>query len=701
MPARLIPHAALLAALGSPLLGQETGDPTWHVVTDEIEVVELLEICARELELPLDYVPETIEGTVEVRSGLGVTIQGLWATTNRLLVERGFACVQIAGEDTLSVVKLDLAPTLARLEPGQPESARAGYIRVLQPIHSADGSELTSSLEALLPGDGTLVTSLSGDSHVVLAGLKPQVLQALQVLAVLDAVPSPVAVEEVRVSHVPPVTLAALLEQVAQKRKAIGQGELQGSVVADAATASLLVVAPSDEIPEWIDLIAQLDRAEARFTKDYVPVRFGVAETAQLIREVIAAGGAEPPGWRMIEDELTGTLIVTATVSQHQQVERTLERLEGTGVSARRALRSFPIEHRDAEDLIGLLDSLLEDGPSELLEPGIEDVQGATAPIERPLETVRPTDADVTLTADKGTNRILAFGDVRLLRELADLIESIDVQDPQVLVETIVVNLTESQMRDLGVELRARGELDSALWQVSSLFGLSSPDLTAGKLPIAAGSGATGVVLNPGNFSTVVRALEIVNDGRALSIPKVLVANHQDASLDSVLQAPYATLSATNVVATTAFGGTSDAGTSVTVTPHITSGDRLRLDYSVSISTFVGESADPNLPPPRLENLLDSTVTLPDGYSIVVGGLEMDTEAEAESRVPVLGSIPLVGWLFKSKAVTRERSRFFVFIRCTILRNDGFQDLKHISAPDLATAGVEDGWPVLEPRVMR
>jgi type II secretory pathway component GspD/PulD (secretin) len=154
-------------------------------------------------------------------------------------------------------------------------------------------------------------------------------------------------------------------------------------------------------------------------------------------------------------------------------------------------------------------------------------------------------------------------------------------------------------------------------------------------------------------------------------------------------------------VAPTSLGGTLDAGTSITVRPQIAEGDQLVLDYSVSVSSFVGEAVDPSLPPPRQENRLASVATIPDGYTVVVGGLEIETESEAASRVPVLGSIPLVGSLFENRTRSKVKNRFFVFIRCTVLRSQLFEDLRYVSGIELDEARLEDGWPVLEPRVTR
>jgi len=84
-----------------------------------------------------------------------------------------------------------------------------------------------------------------------------------------------------------------------------------------------------------------------------------------------------------------------------------------------------------------------------------------------------------------------------------------------------------------------------------------------------------------------------------------------------------------------------------------------------------------------------------------VGGLEVLTESEAESRIPLLGRIPLVGELFKTRNNGSGRTRFFVFIRASVLRHNSFEDLKYLSVQDAAAMDVDDGWPKVEPRIIR
>ncbi|MGH7339968.1 MAG: type II secretion system protein GspD, partial [Candidatus Rokuibacteriota bacterium] len=312
-------------------------------------------------------------------------------------------------------------------------------------------------------------------------------------------------------------------------------------------------------------------------------------------------------------------------------------------------MRAFPIHHRRVSEVLDLLEGLVEAGALEQPSPsvpapaaapaapeGTQQIQGATAPLPSSkrvtVGTGENSDAEVTLTADEGTNRLIAFGEARLLDQLELLIEELDVRNAQVLVEALVVILSETQTRALGVELQKIGSEDSTLYALSSLFGLGSPPPGTANIPAPTGAGGTGVVLDPGEFSALVRALETVSEGRSLTIPKVLVANNQEAVLDSTVQSPYASTNASNTVATTTFGGTFDAGTSITVKPQVADADQILLDYTVSLSTFVGEPVSPELPPPRQENRLQAVATIPDGGIVVVGGLEVETETEGETR---------------------------------------------------------------------
>jgi general secretion pathway protein D len=215
------------------------------------------------------------------------------------------------------------------------------------------------------------------------------------------------------------------------------------------------------------------------------------------------------------------------------------------------------------------------------------------------------------------------------------------------------------------------------------------------------GPGLTGLILSPGDFSIVLRALQTINKGRSLSMPRLLASNNQQATLDSVLTQPYANTNASNTVTTTSYGGAQDAGTQVTLKPQIGAGDHLNLEYSVSLSAFVGAPASENLPPPKQQNKVQSAASLPDGYTVAVGGIELSSDGQGTSQIPGLGSIPVLGEAFKNRSRNASRSRFYVFIRASILRNETYEDLKYASDMTAQQMGVDDGFPVVEPLVLK
>jgi general secretion pathway protein D len=683
-------------------------DQRWILFTQKQELSELVDSCAAVLGMSIEYDPEKLKGGVTMRMAEPLSADALWTLANRALYSRGLASVQTPGSGSLTIVPVTDAPKLARVEPDLAQ-ARAGFVRVLVPLRRDRG--LAEAVQLVLSKAGT-VTLLAESNAISVADLRPNVEQAMRTIRLLDTEPT-LEIEEFRPKNAAPTSLAALIDRVRNARKAVTKEELRGTLISLPEEESVLVIAPKAELGLLRDLLQRFDRVEPVTTMHYHPHRFGLAETANLIQRVVpgTARPMEASAMKVVTDELTGTLIITATAAEHRRIQDLFERLEETKTGPGRPIRSFPVKNRGVEELRDLLEGLLAKGALATTAPAetepeqpAKPAQGPTAPLSAeapPPPAAAEPGSEVIIAVDKGTNRLIAMGEPRLLDQLGRLIEELDVKHTQVLIEAISVALTDDQMRGLGVEMQKIGASGDVAVRLASLFGLGSPDPAGNMVQPASGTGFAGVVLDPGNFSAIVRALETVNQGRVLTAPKVLVNNNQQAELNSVTQSPYASTNASQTVATTSFGGTLDAGTQITVTPQIAEGDLLVLDYTVSLSRFVGESSDPALPPPRQENKLHSVATIPDGYTVVVGGLEVDTEGEASSRVPVLGSIPVLGALFASTSKSRTRSRFFVFIRANVLRSGGFEELRYLSQADLDASRVDDGWPVLEPRIIR
>lgn len=472
------------------------------------------------------------------------------------------------------------------------------------------------------------------------------------------------------------------------------------------------------------------------------------------------AGGAKQPGARVYADRLTSAVVVTASAKDHERVQDLVDRVNAAPMSSRQTLRSFVIRSRSAVELVATLEGLLASGAlgansaAPGVAPGAErsgaDSDGAASPqggssnsrqispnrtglsssgvftvpqsdtpgsavidssqdrsgdavsgAERAADRSQPLAGrrfDLSLSVDEATNTILAVGDPALLRQLEALIAELDRRQPQVMIEATIVSLSDTEALSFGAELRTQFQSGGTSFDLASLFGLASA--TGG--PLAAGTGFSGIIINPGDYQIVVRALETLNEGRATSTPRVLVSNNATATLRGVLRQPFTSINASQTVATTSFGGTQDAGTTITVTPAIAEGDHLLLDYSVELSAFTGEPTTTAgggiIPPPSQQNSVEGQATIPDGFTVVVGGLDNASRSKGASRVPLLGAIPILGALFGTQSESENSARFFVFLRATVLRDPGFEDLKRLSAPGLAAASVTGGMPRLEPR---
>lgn len=211
-----------------------------------------------------------------------------------------------------------------------------------------------------------------------------------------------------------------------------------------------------------------------------------------------------------------------------------------------------------------------------------------------------------------------------------------------------------------------------------------------------------GLALSPEDTPAILRALATHANSRVMSTPRIVVSDNSTGTIRSVDEAPFTSVNASNTVATTSFAGFESAGTTLTVTPHVAEGEHLTLNYNLNFSNFTGAAAAATAPPPRNTNAFSSTLEVPDGYTVVVGGLMVENDSDSVSEVPLLGRIPILGALFQSSTTSRTRSRVFAFIRPVILRDDQFRDLKFITQAQMEHVDLENtDFPPDRPMWMR
>mgnify|MGYP000979020047 CR=1 FL=1 len=218
-------------------------------------------------------------------------------------------------------------------------------------------------------------------------------------------------------------------------------------------------------------------------------------------------------------------------------------------------------------------------------------------------------------------------------------------------------------------------------------FGLSTFDDTDGdgipdvRTPNVS-QGVTAGILSGDNFNLpiLISALAGRRDSNVLNIPSVLVNNNGSAKVVSKDEQP-----TTQVTATGVNGGTQEnfrdyvsAGITMQISPTISASRYLRLKVSLEVSVFQG-AVNGAIPPPKVTRTIDTTVNVPDGDTMVIGGIVTDNKTRDESKVPILGDIPILGHLFGKNADTSTRTTLYFFVTPHILRDKDFADLAEVS----------------------
>ncbi|MEZ6048701.1 MAG: hypothetical protein R3C11_24615 [Planctomycetaceae bacterium] len=168
----------------------------------------------------------------------------------------------------------------------------------------------------------------------------------------------------------------------------------------------------------------------------------------------------------------------------------------------------------------------------------------------------------------------------------------------------------------------------------------------------------------------------------------------------SVSEVPFTSVNASNTVSTTSFAGFAEAGTTIEVKPRVTANDQLQLDYNVTLNSFT-DAGSAGIPPPRQTDQITSNVSIPDGYTVIVGGLTRRNYSQSEDGVPYIEKIPILRQLTSIVSETQSQTTLFIFLRPVILRDDKFQDLKYLSDRDLPLAREPGNYPTSAPLLIK
>ncbi len=416
------------------------------------------------------------------------------------------------------------------------------------------------------------------------------------------------------------------------------------------------------EIVQRIDVSDQSVVEIIQLKEAWVEDMIGLLE--QVAPEQIGKGAKGPNRVTIVASERTNSMVIRG---EPGTIRKIIDLIKELDVPANRVgtIQVVRLAHSDATELAELLKNLVADQKTE----------GETG-----------QDVPVNIQADTALNALVIRANPSTMMELKEIISRLDVRRLQVLIEAAIVEVTTDFSRQLGTELAIADTSGSTL-----PIGLTAPsgtlanilqalafdqvptNLNLGDAPLIAGGRIND---NGKSFAGIIRALSSNSDVNLLSTPSITTMDNEEAKIVVGQNVPFRTGStvsgsqgAVNPFTTIQ---REDVGLTLEVTPHIHDGSLVRLQIHQEVSEVdqtslqsIGSDGSADLITNK--RTIDTTVLADNEEVIILGGLIRDKSTNTNTRVPLLGSIPVLGHLFKSSSKSTEKLNLLVFLRPTVL----------------------------------
>jgi len=443
---------------------------------------------------------------------------------------------------------------------------------------------------------------------------------------------------------------------------------------------ALIITDTRANVARMNELEVQMDKIGVTHT-DVIPLRYAnsadvVAMLTQLEKPDPNRGMTTSPPV-IVADKRTNSVVISGDDLTRQRLKLLVDDLDRPQ-SKNSKERAEYLQYAKAEDVAKVLSGMMQS-----LGQG-KQAEGAP-----------PNATPPAVQADEATNSVLITADVDTMDTMLSIIESLDIRRAQVLVEAIIVELSSGDDKALGIEWMYRS--DDAGFGASTnagnvaKVGAAALDIEENGsnadslVQLAAGvAGIPGQIFGVGklggntDFVAVLKMLQTDDSSNILSTPNLLTTDNTEASILVGEQVPFKTGSYSGTTGGTTGTNTGfsspfttinreDVGIKLQVTPHINEGDSVVLDIEQEISSVVRNTEDG---PVTSKREVKTQILSADGQTVVLGGLIKDDVLTSNSRVPVLGSIPVLGHLFRSQSSKPVPPPLLIFIRPTIIRDD-------------------------------
>ena len=478
-----------------------------------------------------------------------------------------------------------------------------------------------------------------------------------------------------------------------------------GNMFAYPATNTLIITDSGTNIDRLMKIIKELDQEGPQQVLEIIPINyadakevastvlslFEIQQQQQATRRTTRTATAQLEDIKdvskIIADDRTNSLIVLASKRAIDKVRDIIAKLDQPLESADTGgIHVHYLKYANATDLASTLSGVTS-GAKAAAQPA----KGAAATAKAGA-VVAKLEGGINIGADDSTNALIITASAKDYKTLVEeLISKLDIPRRQVFLEAVVMELEVFRRNQAGASGYAGAGNSSILgfgsfgfndfsamsgmFDPTSFFaspgmlgGLLSRDTVTINVP-STGGGTTELTIP--SFAAFLNFLQTYRDANIVSTPNLMTLDNQKASIE-VTRIQYATK--TTQSGTTGFQSIEpyplEAGLTLEITPQISEGDSVRLEINHKLSNFTGDPG-PTGAAPQTKRQIQTTVMAMDGQTVVLGGLMEDVVTHDKSKVPILGDIPLLGFLFKSSTSSTTKNNLLVFITPHVLRDPG------------------------------
>lgn len=430
----------------------------------------------------------------------------------------------------------------------------------------------------------------------------------------------------------------------------------QGHLAAYPASNVLVISDSAGNIKRLVKIIRRIDQASGDEIEVVKLEHASATEVVRIITRLKPSDPKSPEQVKIVADERSNSVLLGGAKSDRVRMRALMAHLD-TPVEVGGNTHVIYLKNAVAKNLVPVLTGVSQ------------SVAGAKAGQKQAGAR------DISIQADENTNALVINAPPDVFRSLRTVIHKLDVRRAQVLVEAIIAEVTTNATRELGIQWAFDGfSVDKPIGFVNFSAGGSLTDLLTTPPTIS-----DGITVAAGDFSgstkvgAILRALSGDSETNILSTPTLVTLDNEEAEIVVGSNVPFLTGS----YSSTGSGSTpsnpfqtvqrEDVGLTLKIKPQINEGNAIKLEVDQEVSSV--SDSDVGVDLITSKRAIKTSVIVENDQVVVLGGLIEDQLRESEQRVPGLGDIPILGWLFRHNKTTKVKTNLMVFLHPVILKD--------------------------------